>query len=426
MEGIVGCDLSDGNACVAGFIRDFGKRAWRRPLTPTEQSELLALFQGQTDATTGFRLVLQALLVSPSFLYRSEVGVTVPGETYHALTSWEMASRLSYFFTGTMPDAELIAAAEADSLVTPAQVETQARRLLATETAKEQVADFFSGWLNLRALDRLERDSSQFPSWDSRLPMLFHEETRAFATHVVFDPAGNLETLLTAPFTYGDPSLAAYYGGTASAPNDVITRIELPPNQRAGLLTQASFLATHAKEIETDPVARGKFVRERLLCQGIPAPSADLMVTAPEITPGSTTRERFAQHLADPACAGCHTLIDPIGLAFEHYDPIGQWREQEHGVEIDASGELTASDVPGAYDGVVEMAAKLAQSAMVSECFVRYWFRFAFGRGESDDEGLRMATITKTFDSEAQRIQELLIVLTQTPDFLYLAKDTQL
>jgi hypothetical protein len=241
----------------------------------------------------------------------------------------------------------------------------------------------------------------------------------------VFDPAGDLATLLTAPFTYGDPSLAAYYGGTASAPNDAITRIELPPNQRAGILTQASFLATHAKEIETDPVARGKFVRERLLCQGIPAPSADLMVTAPEITPGSTTRERFAQHLADPACAGCHTLIDPIGLAFEHYDPIGQWREQEHGVEIDASGELTASDVPGAYDGVVEMAAKLAQSAMVSECFVRYWFRFAFGRGESDDEGLRMATITKTFDSEAQRIQELLIALTQTPDFLYLAKDTQ-
>jgi hypothetical protein len=116
-------------------------------------------------------------------------------------------------------------------------------------------------------------------------------------------------------------------------------------------------------------------------------------------------------------------LIDPIGLAFEHYDAVGQWRDQEQGVDIDASGELTASDVPGVYDGVVQMAAKLAESEMVAECFVRYWFRYALGRGESDDESTRMKTITQTFESQEQRVQELLIALTLTPDFLYLAKE---
>lgn len=422
VEDLLGCSPSADLTCIPDFIAHFGKRAWRRPLTATEQNELLTLFQSEPDAVTGLRLVLQALLVSPSFLYRAEVGVSVPGQTHHALTSWEMASRLSYFLTGTMPDAQLMAAAEADELSTPAQVEVQARRLLATDAAREQVADFFSGWLNLRALERLERDEEQFPSWDTRLPLLFHDETRTFATRVVFD-GGNLSTLLTASFTYGDRSLAAFYGGALGAADGDVARIELPAAQRAGLLTQASFLATHAKEIQTDPVARGKFVRERLLCQGVPAPPPDLVISPPEITPGSTTRQRFAQHEADPGCAGCHMLIDPIGLAFEHYDAVGQWRDQEQGVDIDASGELTASDVPGVYDGVVQMAAKLAESEMVAECFVRYWFRYALGRGESDDESTRMKTITQTFESQEQRVQELLIALTLTPDFLYLAKE---
>lgn len=423
LETLVGCDLDVQATCASDFVTSFGKKAWRRPLTAEEVSALLTLYSSRSAASDGVRLVLQALLTSPSFLYRVERGTPVAGEDYRALTSWEMASRLSYFLTGTMPDPELFAAAEADQLTTPEQIEGQARRLLSTSAARSQVADFFSGWLNLRALERLQRDVSQFPSWDSQLPLLFLEETRAFATEVVFGQDGDLNTLLTAPFTYGDPSLASYYGGTVSATEGNLARIELPVAQRAGLLTQASFLATHAKEIQTDPVARGKFVRERILCQGIPAPPADLVITAPEITPGSTTRERFAQHEADPACAGCHTLIDPVGLAFEHYDAVGQWRDREQGLDIDARGELTASDVPGAYDGVVEMAAKLSESALVSECFVRYWFRYAFGRGEGDEEAVRMKTIADGFQAKEQRVTELVVALTLTPDFLYLPTD---
>lgn len=426
VDTLLGCKLADGETCISSFITRFGKRAWRRPLETVEQTELLGVFKtgrDSFDATTGVQLLLQAFLVSPHFLYRPEVGTPVAGKTYSALNSWEIASRLSYFITGTMPDDKLLAAAEANSLVTPEGIAKEATRLLATPAARAQVGEFFSGWLNLRAVPRVQRDTKQFPKWDSQLPPLFADETRLFATNVVFDGAGDLKTLLTAPFTYGAPTLATYYGGTAGQVQNGVARIDLPATQRAGLLTQASFLTTHAKEIQTDPVQRGKFVRERMLCQGIQPPPPDIMITAPVITPGTTTRQRFKEHEAEPVCAACHTFIDPIGLAFENYDAIGLWRDQEQGQPIDASGNLTGTDVAGPFTGVVEMAAKMAQSPLVAECFARTWFRFAFGRGESPDDDGRIATITSGFTKANGKVTDLLVSLTAVPDFRFLATE---
>ena len=420
----LGCKLANGETCITDFINRFGKRAWRRPLTSVEQADLLTVFRAGRDgfdATTGVQLLIEAFLVAPNFLYRPEVGVATAGQPYATLTSWEVASRLSYFLTGTMPDDKLLAAADANSLTTPAGIASEARRLLATPAARARVGEFFAGWLDLKAVDRLQRDTMQFPKWDSRLPALFSAETRTFATTVVFDGAGDLKTLLTAPYTYGDPSLAAYYGGTAGPAQNGIARIDLPPAQRAGIFTQAGFLAAHSKEIQTDPVARGKFVRERIFCQGLQPPPPDLMVKAPTITPGTTTRQRFTMHESQPVCGACHTMIDPVGLAFEHYDAIGQWRDQEQGLPIDASGDLTNTDVSGPIDGVVQMTAKLAESASVSTCFVRQWFRFAFGRAESDSDDPRIGTISGGFQDANGKVQELLVALTQTPDFRYLA-----
>ena len=421
VDTLLGCKLATGDTCVKDFISRFGQRAWRRSLTTDEQADLLTVYKSNANTTTGVQLLLEAFLVAPSFLYRAEVGVPVAGKNYRALTSWEIASRLSYFLTGTMPDDQLFAVAKADGLTTVDGITSEAKRLLATPAARARVAEFFGGWLDLRAVARLQRDTTQFPKWDSLLPGLLTAETTTFATSVVFDGAGDLTTLLTATFTYGDPSLAAYYGGTVSSTKNGVARIELPPTQRAGLLTQAGFLAAHSKEIATDPVARGKFIRERLFCQGLPPPPADIVITAPVITPGTTTRQRFKDHESQPACAACHTMIDPIGLAFENYDAIGQWRDQEQGLTIDASGELTSTDVPGAFTGVVPMAGKMAQSAAVSACFVRQWFRFAFGRAESDSEDPRIATIASGFSGAKGRVQDLLLSLTTTPDFRYLA-----
>jgi hypothetical protein len=425
-DALLGCALSSGEACIGDFISRFGKRAWRRPVTAEEKTDLLSVFtsgRDAFDAATGVRLLLEAFLVSPNFLYRVEVGVPVAGASYKALTSWELASRMSYFLTGTMPDDELLAAAELDGLSTPEGLAAQAERLLGTAAARAQVGEFFAGWLDLRHVPRLQRETAQFPNWDGGLPQLFAAETRAFATNVVFDGSGDLRTLLTAPFTYGDPALAAYYGGTAGPVQNGIARIELPPAQRAGILTHASFLASHAKEIQTDPVSRGKFVRERILCQGIPAPPPELMISAPVITPGTTTRQRFIQHEAEPTCAGCHVLIDPVGLPFENYDAIGQWRDMEQGLPIDVSGNLTRTDVEGAFNGVVEMTGKLAQSSLVAECFVRQLFRFTFGRGESAADDARIATITRGFNGTNGQVRTLLVALTQTPDFRYLAQE---
>jgi len=422
---LLGCKLSAGEACISDFITRFGLRAWRRPITTIEQTDLLSVYRSGADSTTGVRLLLEAFLVSPSFLYRVEVGVPVAGKTYRALTSWEIASRLSYFLTGTMPDDQLLAAAQADRLTTPDGIVSETKRILATPAARARVAEFFAGWLDLRGVDRLQRDVQQYPKWDSRLPALLANETKTFATSVVFDGAGDLVTLLTAPFTYGDPSLATYYGGTVSSMQNGVARIALPPSQRAGLLTQAAFLAAHSKEIATDPVSRGKFLRERIFCQGLPPPPADVIIAAPEITPGTTTRERFKQHESEALCASCHKLIDPMGLAFENFDAIGQWRDQEQGQPIDASGELTNTDVTGAFVGVVPMTAKLAQSQQVATCFVRQWFRFAFGRAESDSDDPRIGTIASGFETAKGKVQELMIGLTTTPDFRYLAAETK-
>ena len=425
---VLGCKLTAGETCIADFITRFGQRAWRRPVNSTEQTDLMTVFRSGRDgfdATTGVQLLIESFLLSPNFLYRPEIGVPVAGTTYSALTSWEIASRLSYFLTGSMPDDKLLAVAQANGLNTPEGIISEAKRLLATSQARTQVGQFFAGWLDLKAVDRLQRDKTQFPNWNSNLPTFFAAETRSFATSVVFDEAGgDLTTLLTAPYTYGDPSLAAYYGGTAGTAKNGIARITLPPAQRAGLLTQGGFLAAHAKEIATDPVARGKFVRERMLCQGLPAPPTDLVITAPVITPGTTTRQRFAQHESEPTCAVCHTMIDPVGLAFEHYDAAGQWRDKEQGLDIDASGNLTKTDVAGPLDGVVQMASKLSQSNNVATCFVRQWFRFAFGRAESDSDDPRIGTITTSFAGAKGRVQDLLVALTTTPDFRYLAKGT--
>jgi hypothetical protein len=321
-----------------------------------------------------------------------------------------------------MPDDRLMQLAEADGLVTPEAIAAEARRLLATPAARKQTAEFFAGWLDLRATARLLRDAAQFPKWDSRFGGLFNDETRAFVTKVVFDGAGDLQTLLTAPYTYAAPELAAFYGGTAGAATDGVARIDLPPAQRAGLFTQASFLATHAKEIQTDPVSRGKFVRERLLCQGVPPPPPDIVITPPVITPGSTTRQRFAEHESNVVCAGCHKLIDPVGLAFENYDAIGQWRDQEQGLAIDNSGNLTSTDVEGPFNGVVAMTAKLAASSTVSSCFVRQWFRFAFGKAEVNSDDPHINALAGSFKQANQKVLELMVALTVTPDFRYIAR----
>ncbi|HEX4406329.1 MAG TPA: DUF1592 domain-containing protein, partial [Polyangia bacterium] len=399
-----------------------GQRAWRRPLTNDEVATLDAVYtQGRMDfdVPTSVQMVLQVMLTSPNFLYRVEHGVPTPGATVVALTSWEMASRLSYFILGSMPDDALFTAAAENELLTPEQVAAQARRLLgATDgPVTDRVAQFFTEWLHLSDLPTLQKDKTTFPNFTSTLGPAMLLETQTFVKRTIFGGPGDLTTLLTAPNTYAPPEVAQLYG--AAAP-DATGKVALDPTQRAGLLTQPGVLATFAEGDTTDPVHRGLFVLEDLLCGSVPPPPPNVDVTPPTITPGTTARERFAQHDAVAGCSTCHAFMDPIGLAFENYDGIGQWRTTESGRPIDASGMLTGTDVDGPFVGVVQLAQKLASSRQVAACAVRQFFRFGFGRYETAEDAPTLTQLAATFQTSREQIVDLVVAMTQVPTFMQL------
>ena len=411
-------------ACADQLIRGFGARAFRRPLEPAEIQRFEDLFAwGLTERgfSTAVQLVVQAMLQSPHFLYRVELGLPDPVEAdVVLLTPHEIASRLSYLLWGSMPDRALFAAADAGALETPAQIKAQALRLLEDDRAHQAVANFHRQWLELGRIETISKDAAMYPAYADDLRPLWRAETEAFLDHVVFeDEAGDVAALLTAPYSMWNAELAAFYGAPGPS-GDALERVDVDPAQRAGFLTHASLLSVLAKPDQSSPVHRGKFVRERLLCQTLPPPPNDVEIVPPEVEPGVTTRERFRQHREDLACAGCHKMMDPIGLGFEHYDAIGLWRDTDQGLPVDATGEIVASrDADGPFDGAVELAHKLAASDEVRQCVVTQWFRFGYGRAEQDDDQCTLAQLNQAFAGAGYNIKALLVALTQTDAFRY-------
>jgi hypothetical protein len=420
----IGCDpVALGNeACAKQFIDTFGKRAFRRPLTPEESTMLFAQYTAglvDGDFTNGIQMVIETALQSPPFLYRIEFGVAAAGATSVRLTDWETASRLSYLLWGSMPDQTLFTAAEQGKLTTPEDIQAQARRMLEDPKAHDAVSNFHEQWLDYGRIANVGKDALAYPEWSAEIGPLMFEETRRFLDEAVFGVGAGLSYLLTSPNTFLNPRLAMFYGVAAPSSSD-FGLVTLDATQRAGLLTLGSLLTINAHSNQTSPVHRGKLVRELLLCDTIPPPPADVMIKAPEPDPNSTTRQRFAQHSADPACGGCHKLMDPIGFGFENYDGMGRYRTLENGMAIDATGELVATaDVDGTFSGVVGLAGKLASSADVRSCYATQWFRFAYGRGEAAADTCSLAKLNSQFESSGGNIKELLVALTQTDAFLY-------
>jgi hypothetical protein len=416
------CDPVDGeDECAAEFIETFGKRAFRRPLTEAERDMFLGLYDfGRTQEgfRRGIRFVIEAALQSPAFLYRVEFGVpSMDAPGLLRLTSWEMASRLSFFLWGSMPDEELFAKAEAGELETPQQIEAEARRLVEHPNARAVVAEFHKQWLDYERVANITKDPELYPDWSSEIGTLMAEETTAFIDHVVFDNEGTIATLLTAPYSYMNAELAGFYG-VSPGEGDGFARVELDPKQRAGLLTMGTFLTINSHTNQTSPTLRGRMIREQLLCDIMLPPDDDVDITAPEVDPGSTLREQLAQHTENPDCAGCHRLMDPIGLGFEGYDTVARFRTYEGGQPVDASGEVFASDVDGPFVGAVELASKLAGSEEVNACYAKQWFRYGYGRTETEEDACTIADINSRFSDSGGNIKELLVALTQTDAFL--------
>lgn len=426
LDAIQPCDtVSKGeDACARLFVQNFGRRVFRRPLSDAEVTRFIGLYGlGRNGATyeEGISVVLQAMLQSPNFLYRVEDGVPPqPGQSVVLLTSFEMATRMSYFLWGTIPDAQLSSAADANALGTPPQLAAQAERMMKDERAKQMPGTFHREWLELTHALEAPKAPMMYPAWTPQLAADLFTESQTFVDQV-FWTDGQLSSLLAAPYSFVNASVAQLYGAPAPA-GTAFTKIMLDPSHRAGILTQGTFLASHANPDQTSPVRRGKFVREQLLCQPVPPPPNDIVIKVPDYDPNTSTRERFIQHETEARCASCHAVMDHIGFGFESYDAIGAYRTQDGPHPVDATGTLTLTDVDGDFDGAVALAHKLATSADVESCVVKQWFRFANGRAEVDADACSLEMIQKELVANQNDMRTLPSAIVKSDAFRYLPR----
>jgi hypothetical protein len=421
---LVGCDPAgaSGATCVRTFIEHFGRRAFRRPLSSDEATRLVALYnttRTASDAPTGVRGVVTAVLASPNFLFRPEFGSSAASTVADAkpLTAFELAARLASLIWASTPDDALLDAAANGSLATRAQVETQARRMLADPRARPALAEFYDQWFGLSRIKTTSKDATAYPEFNAALRDSMGEETRRFVADVLWNGDAHLTTMLTASYSFVNKPLASLYG--VAGPSDATTyaRVTLDPTQRSGVLTQASVLAAYARPDQSSPIKRGQWVRVRLLCQELPDPPANVP-ELPQIKAGVSNRERFAMHTSNPACSGCHNLIDGLGFGLEAYDGIGRFRTTDQGVAVNSSGEVTATvDIDGAYDGGPALAARLASSTQVRDCAPTQWLHYAMGRKQEEADACSLLQLKQAFASSGGDLRELMVALTQTDVF---------
>jgi len=430
IDTIAACNRgSDGDmGCLNGLITTFGARAFRRPLTTREADRYRAIFE-QTrawdGADQGMRDVIVAMLVSPHFLYRSELGVELADGRY-ALTPHEIATQLSYLLTDSTPDALLLADAANGRLAEPEVVAEHARRLLRTPAGTQTAVRFLSLWLDIPTLEIVTRDPTLFPEFDEGIRRAMLRETEAYLTSIYDGGEGSVDALLRSTHTFADDRLASFYGFAGGAPSEFegLQRFEFDDGSRYGVLTQGSVLTGQALPTGSSPIHRGLLVRERMLCQELPPPPPGISADPPPLDPNLTTRERFAQHSDDTVCAGCHRLVDPIGFAFDHYDGVGRYRATEQGLEIDVSGEIVeAPNTSGTFHGLIELADILAESDDVHACFREQHFVYFYGHELSGEFACTARQLETTYQDNGQTIAALLLGLTETPHFWSRAPD---
>jgi Protein of unknown function (DUF1592)/Protein of unknown function (DUF1588)/Protein of unknown function (DUF1587)/Protein of unknown function (DUF1585)/Protein of unknown function (DUF1595) len=416
-------DAASEAACAKTVAETFTPKAWRRALQPGEADGLVALFtevRAKSDFRTSVATMLEAIFQSPEFLYKPELGVAVAGRTdVKQPTGEEMATRLSYLFWGSTPDDLLRTAAQNGELTTPEGIRLQAQRLLASPKAREVVRFFFDNLLPISSLSQLERDKEQYPSFSAKIGSLMRTETQTFLEQEIFSGPGTWPGVFTANYTYANEELAKFYG-LSGVTGETFQKVMLDPStHRGGLLTQAGVLAGPVHSNHENPVVRGSFVVQKLMCRPIPKPSGDVAakVTPPDPASAATARQRYATHSSDPVCKGCHVNMDPFGFALENFNVVGLWRDQENGVTIDASGD---APLLGKFNGAMEMQTAMASSEIAQQCFATHWMSFGYGRTLTAEEECGVKSVRDTFKTTGYNVQELLLALTQSEAFLTL------
>jgi hypothetical protein len=420
----VGCaPAAPGDACVEEFLGSFGRRVLRRPLASDELARwvTVATELAQPDAWEGLRLAVAGLLQSPYFLYRIELGEPDPAQPgRRRLDGFEIASRLSFLLWDTTPDDELLDAAERGDLDEAEGVIAAAERLLADDRAPATIQAFFAQYLDLGRLAGVSRSPENYPLFTPTTLASMRTEVEMLVDDVV-DSGGDARSIFSTRRTFVNAELAALYGVEAEgADATTFVAVELDPNgPRAGLLTLGAFLTMNAHETRTSPTARGKYVRERVLCATVPPPPPDVDTQIePPGTEPMTLREQLEEHRKNPACAGCHSFIDPPGFLFEHFDSVGAIRDNDNGLPIDSSGDLDGVPLADAS----ELAALLETDEQVGHCMVTQLYRHALGRVESKGEEPAIDDLDARFAASSYDFRALVVELVSHEAFRYLAE----
>jgi hypothetical protein len=371
--------------CAEALVSGLARRAYRRPPSAEEKSDLIAAFDAGAADGGGFaggaEVVLRTLMQSPALLYLTELGSDGASGAHVTLTPHEIAAALSYTLRGAPPDEQLLALADSNSLLDPDAREREARRLIGMSDTRQHFRRFVLEWLEVDGLERTAKSEALAPEYDA-LKSRMLAETSAFVDEVMVSGGASVRSLLTAGFASVDPPMARFYGLETWG-----ERATLAGTGRAGILQQASFLSAHAHEDATSPVKRGDFVMRRLLCSEVPRPAdlgIDLVIPPP--SSALTTRERFHAHVADPACQSCHATLDALGFTFEGFDAAGRRRTHENGKRVDTASVALVGGARQQFASSLELSHSLAKAPEVSDCFARQAFRYFSAQHDSGVE----------------------------------------
>jgi hypothetical protein len=393
---LVGCtpkaDLSD--ACVTTYIKTFGRAAFRRDLAEDEVQQWLGVAKNAATlagtAAYGLQTATSGLLQSPNFLYRVESNAVDSSNRRLKYDGLSMANRLSYLLTGGPPSAALLDAATSGQLDTADGVRAAAAPLLTSSGIADRMTAFFSEYAQAQQVLAVAKSATQFPTFNAALKDSMLQGIQLFLKNVVLAAGADVRSFYDSDQTFADARLASLYG--VQAPASGFGQVRLPSTSgRAGILGQAGVIAAQSQSDRTSPTRRGIFILESMLCTTPPPPPPGINTDIP-VDPTLTARQQLEVHRTNTTCAGCHALFDPLGLALEHFDPIGRYRETDNGLAIDATGSLSGMT----FDGGAQLGAVLRQQPRAIACLMRNFYRNANGRAEDDKDPEQINGLVQT------------------------------
>ncbi len=406
---VLSCDANTaGHACVATTVTAFAERAFRRPVLEAEVKPFIdiadkfAMTGGTVSA--GMALALQAVLLSPHFLFRVELDPSPTSTEVHRLSAHELATRLSYYLWSDMPDAALLASAKSGNLATDGGLLAEVTRMLADPKSQALVSDFAGQWLNVRRVSSVTPDAATYPSYSVALGEAMQTETSLLFGELLAQGRPITE-LITASFTFVNAPLATFYGIPAPA-GEGFSKVQLAGSHRSGFLMQGSFLTLTSNPTRTSPVKRGKWVLEQLLCSPPPPPPPGVNISGVE-GGGQSVRAKLEAHRAKEPCRSCHAVMDPIGLSFENFDGVGQYRTADQYGPIDSTGTLPTANGPVQFTGADQLVPLVAGDARLAPCAAEKVLTYAVGRGFSAEDQAAIENALAAMDASGQGLRGL-------------------